>query len=239
MAHPRRGGLGRRGKKAWPPALALLVLLLVLASCAPKQAHLDTLWDAPSFNLTDETGAHFASTSLAGQVWVVDFIYTNCPDLCPIYLSPKMRTLQGQIKDRHLVGHVQLLSITVDPRRDAPPVLASYASRYGADPQIWHFLTGPNSTIQSLMQNGFKVGAAIVQMPMPTTMTVTITATAQAAGTPILPANYTLQHTSLMLLVDQHGKIRKDYDATQVDVTEIAADVEQLAQATQPPANTL
>ena len=43
-------------------------------------------------------------------------------------------------------------------------------------------------------------------------------------------AGYTLLHTSFFLLVDQHGEIRKNYDGTQVEVSEMMNDVQQLLQ---------
>jgi protein SCO1/2 len=202
--------------------VSFLACVLAISGCARAQPALGTLWDAPSFDLIDQGGAPFSSTSLAGKVWVVDFFYSNCQDECPIYLSPKMRMLQEQITNKGLESQVKLISITVDPKRDTPQVLQDYATRYAADPGIWSFLTGPDSTIQGLLQNGFKVGSAIWEMPV----TVTV---AQAGGG--ASSNYTILHSPYMLLVDQQGKIRQEYDGTQVDVSQIFGNVSQLVQA--------
>jgi protein SCO1/2 len=70
-------------------------------------------------------------------VVAIDFVYTRCPlpDVCP-RLSANFAALQKRVPG------LQLLSITVDPQFDRPPVLAEYARRYGADPERWTFLTG-------------------------------------------------------------------------------------------------
>jgi protein SCO1/2 len=50
------------------------------------------------------------------------------------------------------------VSITVDPERDTPAVLARYAERYGADPARWLFLTGDKRAIYRLATDGFRLG---------------------------------------------------------------------------------
>ena len=80
----------------------IAVLVVALAGCA-WPAPLDTLWAAPHFDLVDESGNNFNSDALTGRVWVANFIYTHCPDECPIYLSPKMRQLQEDLTAKNLV----------------------------------------------------------------------------------------------------------------------------------------
>ena len=50
------------------------------------------------------------------------------------------------------------MSVTVDPDRDTPEVLADYARRFGADPDRWWFLTGPKGEVTDLVTNRFKLG---------------------------------------------------------------------------------
>ncbi len=205
------------------PAVAVWLSLGVwfLAGCS-QGARLDTLWDAPGFTLTDESGRPFSSQQLSGRVWFVDFIYTNCPDECPLYLSPKMMALQKDILSQNLAGKVDLISISVDPKRDTPAVLADYASRYGADPRVWHFLTGPDATIQPLLQTGFKVGAAIpAESVQVTPGTHEGTPGASPTGTAEPGGADTLLHSSYFLLVDDSGKVRATYDGEQVKVDEM------------------
>ncbi len=201
---------------------------MLLAGCAagPRQ---ETLWDAPAFTLTDAASQPFGSGQLAGRVWLADFIYTNCPDECPLYLSPKMAALQRAILAGNLAGKIDLVSITVDPQRDTPAVLADYGARYGADPRVWHFLTGPNATLQDLMQNGFKVGSALPADTVQVGGTTAGTPARQTGGTPAAPtdtphagaAGYTLTHSVYFVLVDRHGKVRAVYDGEQVTPEEM------------------
>ena len=186
--------------------LWFLLVLLFLAGCARPGTNLDTYWAAPQFRLTDQAGRPFDSSALAGRVWLVDFIYTNCPDVCPVYLSPRMLQLQHEILAGNLVGRVDLVSISVDPQRDTPEVLQEYAARYGADPRIWHFLTGPDATLKALLQTGFKVGSVVKA-----------------------ETEHNLTHSSYFLLIDQSGKVRALYDATEVDAAKMFADLQQLS----------
>jgi len=117
-----------------------------------------------------------------------------------------MAQLQQQILAQNLVGKVDLVSITVDPQRDTPAVLQEYGARYGADPRVWHFLTGPDATLQSLLQTGFKVGSVVK---------------AETEGN--------LTHSSYFLLVDRQGKVRALYDGTEVDADKMFADLQQLS----------
>lgn len=199
----------------WPAvALSLALVVVGVAGCG-SGPRLETLWDAPRFNLTDESGRPFSSDALAGRVWLADFIYTHCPDECPIYLSPKMASLQARIIAANLADQVQLISFTVDPRRDTPAVLADYAAAYGADPRVWRFLTGPDATIGPLLQTGFKVGAAVPADA------VTVTPPTPA------PA-YALIHSAYFLLVDRQGKIRGTYDGEQVPADDMLKGIRQL-----------
>ena len=106
----------------------------------------------PQFRLTSQTGALFDSSSLQGHVWVADFIYTNCPGPCPL-MSRRMKRI-AQATD----GGVRMVSFTVDPARDTPPVLTAYGQRYDADPQRWSFLTGDPKTLEMLDRDAFKLG---------------------------------------------------------------------------------
>jgi cytochrome oxidase Cu insertion factor (SCO1/SenC/PrrC family) len=105
----------------------------------------------PDFSLTERSGRRITLADLRGKVWIANFIYTHCTDTCPLQ-SARMARLQdrfGSEKD------LRLVSITVDPARDTPTVLANYAARFGADPDRWLFLTGEKRAIYALAQQGF------------------------------------------------------------------------------------
>ncbi len=131
----------------------LLAFSITLASCS-HPTPLPVYWQIPAFQLTAQSGQPFDSKSLAGNIWVADFIYTTCPGPCP-RMSAKMRGVQSAIES---MPGVKLVSFTVDPKNDTPAVLTAYATRYRAEPGRWYFLTGSQAELETLCRNGFKLG---------------------------------------------------------------------------------
>jgi len=101
------------------------------------------------FVLRDSTGRSVSTERItAGQVAVVSFIYTACPERlgCPL-ASQGLQHLQDKLKKEGLDHDVALLSISFDPGRDSPARLAKYARVYGADPALWRFMTAPSTRV--------------------------------------------------------------------------------------------
>jgi len=96
----------------------------------------------PDFTLIDQARRRLTLSGLAGKVVVVNFVYTRCalPQFC-LRMSNNFGVLQKRFRS-DLGRDLVLLTITFDPERDTPDVLASYASRWQADPAGWRFLTG-------------------------------------------------------------------------------------------------
>lgn len=94
----------------------------------------------PDFTLMDQEKRPFRFGSLRGKVALVTFIYTTCPDVCPL-LTAKFAGIQRKLRSQGLNDYF-LLSITTDPEADTPKVLRSYGQRFGADFHSWAFLTG-------------------------------------------------------------------------------------------------
>lgn len=109
----------------------------------------------PDFSLTNQQGQEVSLSDFGGKVWVADFIFTNCPTICPI-MTKEMATLQSEYNNQY----VNFVSFTVDPERDTSEVLASYAKQFGADEKTWHFLTGEKEQLYQLANEGFKLAAA-------------------------------------------------------------------------------
>src|SRR5215471_15997334 len=93
---------------------------------------------APAFVLLDQEGNRFDSTTMRGKVVLLNFIFTTCTDVCPLFTA-NLAQLQRTLKND--TGNVFFVSITTDPEVDSPKVLKSYGQRYGADFQNWTFLT--------------------------------------------------------------------------------------------------
>ena len=104
----------------------------------------------PDFTLTDQTGRRVALSQWAGRVVAVTFIYTSCPlpDYC-FRLSNNFGQLNQRFAGR-MGRDLVLLSISFDPAHDQPGVLAKYASTWNADPESWHFLTGPLDEVKAV-----------------------------------------------------------------------------------------
>jgi len=76
---------------------------------------------------------------------LISFIYTNCPDICPLTTA---RIAQVEEKLGEIVGRdLFLISLTVDPERDSPERLKSFAEAFGTGPG-WLFLTGKPDDIR-------------------------------------------------------------------------------------------
>jgi protein SCO1/2 len=100
----------------------------------------------PNVELTTHDGrsVRFFDDMIEGRVVVLNFIYTACPDACPMETA-RLAEVQEILGDR--IGEdVFMYSITIDPDRDTPEVLAEYRSRFGAR-DGWTFLTGDEEDI--------------------------------------------------------------------------------------------
>jgi protein SCO1 len=133
---------------------AALVFLIPLAACVQPKP-LSVLGQIAPFQLTDQTGQSFDSQSLAGHVWVADFIYTTCPGPCPM-MSSHMHQVQSRTEE---TPDVKLVSFTVDPAHDTPPVLAAYSKHFLADPARWSFLTGDAARLNDIGLGSFHLNA--------------------------------------------------------------------------------
>lgn len=181
--------------------LGLLLWLRQLEVQALRQRTVSSYGSVPSFQLTNQDGQPFGSAQLSGKIWIADFVYTTCPGPCPM-ISTRMSDLQKPLEKTD----VRLVSFSVDPEKDTPQVLRSYAERLQADPARWDFLTGPKSAIYKLSHDGFKLA---------------VSDGSDAQGIPV--------HSTRMVLVDRHGQIRGYYDATEAEaVTKLLADTNHL-----------
>lgn len=182
-------------------ALALAVTARYLRPAPP----LPVLGHVPAFRLLDSAGASFDAAAMAGHVQVVDFIFTRCPSSCP-RLTARMGQLQARLtKDG---SDARLVSFSVDPENDTPPVLAAYAAKAGADPARWTFLTGPVDDVTRAVVLGFKVSAAKV-----------------ATGA----NDYDVTHGDWFVLVDRASVIRGYYPTEEdADFARLVKDAERL-----------
>lgn len=95
---------------------------------------------APAFDLHDADGHAVSLADFRGKVVVLNFIYTSCPDICPLE-SERVAALQRMINPTDLRDRVRFVSVTADPVRDTPDVIKAYGVAHGLDPATWFFLT--------------------------------------------------------------------------------------------------
>jgi protein SCO1/2 len=191
----------RRSPYRWMMFLGALLIVAVLfyrlfAGAPVSQAsELRKFNIVPPFALTERSGKTITNADLMGKIWVADFVYTTCPGPCPLVTASLARVQNAVMHD----PHVQLVTFTVDPQTDTPPVLAAYANKFGADPDRWWFLTGPEKPLYDLIQNGFY---QVVQ---------------DNRGQPPQDGQFTVTHSTKMVLVDADGDVRGFYDGVDPD----------------------
>lgn len=174
------------------------LVLLAVAVAVMRRTHvgppeLPVLGEVPEFHLIESNGAPFSQADVAGRPWVADFIFTQCPGICP-RMSSEMQRLQEAWKARDS-GPVTLVSFSVDPKNDTPDVLRAYAQRYSAGPQ-WRFVTGERAALYQLVFDGFK-------LPM-----------AERSQAEAADGEGLITHSDRFVLVDQKLRIRGYYQGT-------------------------
>ncbi len=163
--------------------VVVAIATLAITACVPQASKLPVYYEVRAFDLVAQDGRPFHSAVLAGKIWVADFIYTTCPGPCPRMTSQMHQVQEAASK----MPDVKLVSFTVDPARDTPPVLADYAKAHGASSEHWYFLTGPEATLQRLDRDDFKLGNLVAS----------------------------LEHSTRFVLVDGKSRIRGYYDTSQ------------------------
>lgn len=103
------------------------------------------------FTLTDQTGRSVTQAEVKGKFVVVNFIHTSCAISC-LQVNRQMAEVQRLTAGQ---ADVRLLSLTVDPRTDTPPVLMNFGNQFGADPNRWSLLTGEKTPLYELIETSF------------------------------------------------------------------------------------
>jgi len=207
-ARGRLVGLGCLLIAAVAVALALLLWpALGVAHQTKEDGRLSKIGPAPEFSLTTTDGGRLSLGDLRGKVVAVTFIYATCADTCPL-LTDKMVGIQKRL-GRDFGVKVRFVSITVDPERDTPEILAQYARNHGVDPLGWAFLTGTPREIQDVER---RYG---------------IYAKKTDRGD--------VDHTFLTSIIDQRGILRVQYLGIRFDSEEFLRDLRSLLREAKTP----
>jgi protein SCO1/2/putative membrane protein len=174
-------------------AICLAALALGLTGCAARPTDAgDDYGTVGDFALLERSERTVQRSDLSGKVWVAAFIFTRCAGPCAL-VSQSMARLQ---RDLAGLSEVRLITFTVDPEWDRPPVFRQYAERHGADPERWLFLTGERDEIYRLIRHDFHLGVD----PTPERD---------------LKPGYEVEHSTRLVVVDDRGHIRGYFDGTE------------------------
>lgn len=164
-----------------------LVLLVLAAGCARRPP---LHWDLTDirgylpdlkFTLASSPNPHLTAGDFRGKAVLLYFGYMHCPDVCPMTLSKLggvVRSL-GPEADK-----VRILFVSVDPRRDTPELLRTYAAAFS--PQAVGATTTPSGIVA--LAKRYRV--------------------AYVAEQPDQYGNYVVMHSKAVYLFDQKGRVR-------------------------------
>ncbi len=117
----------------------------------------------PDVPLTNHEGRTFQLADLDAQHILIGFVFSRCPNpkACPLTMQ-RFRAVQkawasarkdGKFKEEAL----HLLTVTLDPEFDTPPVLKAYGTVYGADLSLWTLATGEAELVAKELPSLFNV----------------------------------------------------------------------------------
>jgi len=144
---------------------------------------LDPPQPTPDFSLTDQAGQKVSMANQRGKLVLLTFLYTNCPDVCPLITQNLNQALQMLGTER---DDVRVLAVSVDPEGDTPKSVDEYAKAHHLLPEF-HYLIGSRDELTKVWK-AYDVAAV--------------------ASDPEL-----VDHTAYTMLVDQSGEGRVIYDS--------------------------
>ena len=153
------------------------------------------------FSLLNQNGNNVTQEDYKNKIYVADFFFTTCPDICPI-MTGNMLYLQENLKETN----VMLASFSVTPKIDTVEVLKEYSSLKGVDDSRWNLMTGDKKQIYDLARKSYLVAKAIPD-----------------------GKNHGMIHTENFVLVDRDKRIRGYYDGTNIeDMDKLLDDIQIL-----------
>jgi protein SCO1/2 len=149
---------------------------------------IDNVHRIPNFKFISQEGKAITEKDFEGKIYVVDFFFTRCPDICPVMTSELVR-VQEAFKD---YTDVKILSHSVDPVYDTVAILRDYAQKFNANPAIWTFVTGEKKDIYTMARCGYFISTKENSSPM----------------------KVDFIHSDKVVLIDKEKRIRGYYSGT-------------------------
>jgi protein SCO1 len=203
-------------RRRLPGLVAGGIGVALLAGCDSRKWHsIDVSGTLPSLDLTMtrvEDGKTITQADYRGQIVLLYFGYTNCPDVCPTTLS-NISTILADLGPA-AAAHVRMLFVTVDPNRDTPPILAAYVKNFGTQ------IAGLRGTPDQLAALARRYRAVYSVTPA-------------TRGQP-----YEVTHSSAIYVFDGSGAARliiASLASTTPDILGTTADLRRLVEEAHPP----
>jgi protein SCO1/2 len=180
-------------KTIWVGVLAFLLVGIVAAwtilfskpAALRGTAYTEPYPPASSFELTRGDGSHFRLGEARGEIVLLFFGYTSCPDICPTTMA-ELKTALDRLGEEK-AENIQVIFVTVDPDRDTPERVQQYVNHFNPD---FIGLSGTEAELAPVW-NDYGVFRQVVE------------------GTSA--AGYLVDHTARVTLIDQDGNLRVSY----------------------------
>lgn len=135
--------------------IGIVCTILLLTACGSKSIPNSKDWPVEDFSFTNQDNKEVSLKDLKGKVWVANFIFTSCDDVC-LPMTANMSKLQTKLQEDG-IENVELVSFSIDPAIDSPEVMKKFGDTFKADYTNWHFLTGYDQLfIEEFAKNSFK-----------------------------------------------------------------------------------
>ena len=156
------------------------------------------------FNLTNQNGKEITQANYKDKIYVADFFFTTCQDICPV-MTKNMYQLQEELKNDN---EILLLSHTVIPEVDTVEQLKEYAIENNVDDSKWNLVTGDKKQIYELARKSY---LAVEDSNF---------------------NEFDMIHTENFMLIDKEKQIRGFYDGTNSEeINRLLKDIEILKQS--------
>jgi protein SCO1/2 len=195
--------------KLFTYSITIVFILVSFISCK-ENLPLDKDLTKKSYQLINQDSANVTFPDvIKGHITVIGFIYTHCPDICPMttnnmYLTEKKLKEQG-------IDDVKFIEVSFDPERDTPSALREFADIRGISFKNWMLMTGDLSVVKDLIKR-FDV------------MAVKTDEQRDENG----EVSYSMMHTDRISLIDEKGVLRKNYKGSTLNFEEIINDIKSL-----------
>ena len=229
----KNGTVRRRGGKLMPlVGIALVLGLLTGCASAATEAFSGTMFNnvepAFDFQLQDQFGNIVSLDDQKDKVVVLTFLYTNCPDVCPIITTQLRETFQ---KLSDVEEEVEFIAVSVDPDRDTVSEAHDFLDKWGLV-NDWSYLVGTHDQLEPIWKAYFVAPFAIDDDGHPLQTTDNASPQNQAAGaldslSHQITNSYLVIHSSPVFLIDRKGQRRVVFTSP-LDPSNIAHDIRVL-----------